>query len=150
MTQTDLLKEILKDNRSAIELIETLARASQVVDDMYDGDAEIKPSTVEMFLLDIMIELQRNEFYIKFHTELQPVIELGIFDWLAANRFERSGHEGLQRISYITRDQVYMVAVTAARIIGGVRHAVRACESVRRFLHTTEDFQEYVEGLSRG
>lgn len=151
-TEQELLVHCLKGNEDAIDLVNTLSRISQVIDDLYDGDISnelvSRRSNAKHLAWDVLINLPRNLFYTKYFAELQPVIELGINDWLAANAFEERApyvddHLHLMQIAHVIRDNVYSIVATCARIIGGHQWAAEVSPILREFVHS-ESFEDYI------
>jgi hypothetical protein len=148
-TDQEMLEYCLKGNADAIEFMHTISRISQFLDDLYDGDNDkddaCRKADALVHAMDVLIHLPRNVFYSKFCTELQPIIELGLNDWIAANEFERRGGDHFMRIAYVIRDNAYSLVVTCARIIGGVDWAAEISPIFREYVHS-ESFEDYMKG----
>jgi hypothetical protein len=144
----ELLEYCLKGSADAIDFVHTVSRISQYLDDLYDGDfaKEDAPRKADTLVLamDILINLPRNVFYSKYFAELQPIIELGLNDWIAANEFERRGGDHFMSIAYVIRDNAYSIVVTCARIIGGPEWAAEISPIFREYVHS-ESFEDFMK-----
>lgn len=146
MTETEFLADVLKGDQAAIRFIEAVSRVSQVIDDLYDQDAEVGRDDVSLLLINTMHTLQRDPFYQQNFMELQPVIEQSMIDWLTANQFEAGDSDHLKTLAFVLRDNVYALVITCAKILGGIMYAIEVAPKVREFVHD-ETLSEYLEGL---
>lgn len=136
----------LKNHMPAIDFVKIIARISQAFDDWVDGDNDQSYHAKLKCIINVLCELPRNPFYIANFSELQPVIELGLFDWCAANKLEHSDENG-KRVAFVIRDNVYSIVLTCARIISGPEWAAEISADIRSFIHN-ESFDDYSRGLS--
>jgi hypothetical protein len=152
-TDQELLEYCLKGDLDAINFVHTISRISQFLDDHYDGDLDNDPGVRKadaiVHAMDVLIHLPRNLFYSKWFAELQPVLELGLNDWIAANEFENKAvrddekRDYYMRIAYVIRDNCYSIVVTCARIIGGPDWAAEISPILREYIHS-ESFEDYM------
>lgn len=143
MTQEELLAYVLKGHQSATKLVNDLATVSQVWDDLIDDDKLTGKGRITDAFVILLSDIPRNQFYIEYFSELQPMIEAAMIDWLTANELEKAPE--FRRVSYVIRDNLSAVLICCAKIIGGMAWAIEVSETVRRFTHD-EDFEEYCNG----
>lgn len=145
MKQAEFLNYVLRGNESAIEFIEILGGISQVWDDLIDGDHADKRSINDAFVDGICI-LPRNQFYVQYFTELQPLIEAAVLDWMMSNKIEDS-EGGPNAMSWLLRDNLAGVIIGAAKIIGGMAWADKISLEVREHIHD-EPIEDYTNGIT--
>lgn len=144
MNQKELLYKVLRGNESAIQFIELLGGISQVWDDLIDGDDADGPAVNGAFI-DALCMLPRNQFYAQNFSELQPLIDSAILDWLTSNQLEDEGER--TELSWALRDSLAAVIVGAAKIVGGMAWANEISKTVRLFVHD-ESIEGYRDGIT--
>lgn len=143
MDEQALLKEVLQDNQAAIDLVNDLAQISQAWDDLIDGDKPLNDDAINSAFVILLSTLPRNPFYQLHLSELQPVVELVIIDWLTANQFELDPK--LLPLAWILRDSMSALLITCAKIIGGMPWAIAVSPKIRQFIHD-ENLEDYANG----
>jgi hypothetical protein len=77
------------------------------------------------------VHIPRNAFYQRHRLELQPVIEVAISDWHAANHLQRSGDEELITRAHTLRFSGLAVWILCCRLCHGQEAANRAAVAFR-------------------
>ena len=112
--------------------------------DTEDGDVFAADHKVHMgdAFVDAICILPRNQFYVQYFTELQPLIEAAVLDWMMSNKIEDS-EGGPNAMSWLLRDNLAGVIIGAAKIIGGIAWADKVSLEVRQHVHneSLEDYQ---------
>ena len=121
-------------------------RASQVLDDLIDGDQLTAVAVINTFW-EIMIDLPRNSFYRQHVDTLVPIMQVFLQDWEDATNLEKQGdHE--KNIAFVLRDTVGGIVIHVAGLVGGREWARQIAVSVRQHIHE-DTLDEYKEGLSK-
>ena len=93
----------------AAEFIGILWRFSQLWDDIIDNGKLPHIDNINIIMFDIIVSLNYNQFFIKYRSELLPVIKNSIFQWWAANRLETDPNEIKVEKSYMLRASFYHI-----------------------------------------
>ena len=142
--EADFLQFALKGDSAAIDFCSIVFRASQVLDDLVDGDPVSGEQVVETFW-DIMVGLPQNPFYRQHVDTLVPMLQVFLQDWEDANRLERMGeHE--QNIGFVLRDTVGGIITHVAGLVAGRAWQRAIAVSVRQHIHE-DDLEQYRKEL---
>lgn len=142
--EADFLQFALRDDFAAVEYCQIVFRASQVLDDLIDGDKVSSLSVVNTFW-EIMIDLPKNSFYREHVDTLVPMQQVFLQDWEDASNLEKLGDEG-QNIAFALRDTVGGLIIHAAALVGGREWARGIATAVRKHVHE-DTLDEYKEEL---
>ena len=140
MTETDFLHDVLLGDIGAVEFCCILGRASQVLDDLVDGDRVTGQDIVEVFW-KLIAELPANPFFATNREQLIPAIKIAFLDWIAANDLEQ-GSDHDRHLSFVLRDRLTSVVVLCAEIVGGFQYAAESAAEIQRFFQA-EPFETY-------
>ncbi len=151
MDEQTLLTEVLQQHPDAIALINLLSRTSQVWDDLIDRDNPVTPDKINETFLALLSELPRNPFYQRYFSELQPLIEAAMIDWLTANQLETlviapGEWPEVAPLAWCLRDNLSSIIIGCAKIIGGMAWAIEVAPKLRRHIHD-EPLKTYREAL---
>lgn len=123
MSLPDKLLEFVRGDREAFAFLMDVYDIVEIWDDLIDKDKPVDDVVLNATFYRALITLPRNPFYHKHFLDLNPVFEAAILDWYTANALEKTGVTEHLYTSYGLRRGVQMLAIMAARIIGGVEWA---------------------------
>lgn len=148
MTDNEFLLYAYKGSQAAVDLALDYVRFSQVYDDLIDRDKAIAPTalTHELVYL-LLVKIPRNPVYVRHMADLQPVVEMGIANWKAANAFE-SGSLHERRIAHTLRYGASTVMILLARLLGGQQWAEEVAPEMWRRCHRDE-WEHYEQELEK-
>jgi len=135
---------VMQGNGEAVAFLEQVFRISQVWDDIIDGDKEVPREAVNKAFWEA-ITLPENPFYARHFDKLQPVMQVAMADWMAANQLEK-GDAHDRNIAFVIRDNLASLIMQCARLVGGFDWAQEIAPAIRRHIHE-ESLEEYKEGL---
>lgn len=111
-----------------------LGQIQQVWDDLVDGDKPVSVGQVNQAFFNAILVLPLNPFYCQHFAELQPIMRLGMMDWLTANQLEK-GDDHDQSLAFMLRDSIVSIVVQSAYLVGGHDWAVAKAPEIRRYFH---------------
>ena len=83
--QREKLFELIGDP-DAVAMLETLGKASQAADDIYDGDGDVSPQqSILAVLQSLLDELPSNQFYMDNYRVITPFLRQAYYGWDASN-----------------------------------------------------------------
>lgn len=93
-----------------------------------------------------LVGLKTNPFYQRFEPVLLPVLETGIFNYVASVDLERTADHP-RKLAHTARYAVGDVALLMARLIGGVDWAMEQAPALKLLLQTDtfDDFNSEME-----
>lgn len=128
-----------KGNESAVEFCDLLVSATHVWDDLIDQDGPPPfPGVISKAFMALSIGLMRNDFFAAHVTELLPLLEQAMYDWLDANELEQCGN---LPASFTLRCAFATPMIRCAYIIGGHDWGSRMSLDLRTYLF--DDWTEY-------
>ncbi len=127
-----IVAECVQGDQHALNFIGHLNHIINIWDDLVDRDKPVTDDRINSAFTAALIHIPRNPFYRAHQAELQPVLEMSIAAWQAANDLEREfdtfgQHESLARAHMLRFDGVN-VFVMCARLIGGQEWAVECAK----------------------
>ena len=141
-----LVADHIKDS-SALEFLHFLNDVINVWDDAVDGDNEQHgPADISRAFELLLVHIPRNAFYQRHRQELQPVIEVAIADWHAANHLQRTGDAEMVLRAHTLRFSGLAVWILCCRLTAGQDAAARAAIAFRTAIpaETAEQFAHEV------
>jgi hypothetical protein len=141
-----LVAEHIND-ASALEFLRMLNDVVNVWDDVVDGDNPAHgPADVGRAFELLLVHIPRNAFYQRHRAELQPVIEVSISDWHAANHLQRTGDAEMVTRAHTLRFSGLAVWILCCRLCRGQEAANRAAVAFRTAIpaETSEQFASEV------
>lgn len=145
-TEREFLKEVLLDNGQAIEIATIIGDASQLMDDIIDGDKPFVPTKIAMTFLRMLTSLSMNPFYVSHVHALAPLLYTATCDYLAATEMEKSDNEHSKNIAFVIRDNLISVVIYLAGCVGGDLYGMTMAPKIRQFYHD-ETLEQYKGGL---
>lgn len=140
--ERELALSIVKGDMHAAAFLGSLYRASQIADDIADG--EDKPGDMARLMAVLFGEICTNPFYLAHSVELRQVILTATANWLQATLWEDED-EHRQHYAFVWRESLDMVAVACAEIIGGFDWAIEARNQIAETLYTGEQAELFKE-----
>jgi hypothetical protein len=131
--------------QAAQEWLLMLFKATQGLDDWYDGDT-VDKRTIEHYVYLLLVRFPSNPFYIAFNKELTPVVSNCILKWTGANALEAKG-EQLHK-SFMWRAGFYDVLLEVVRIVHGPEVAIAASEYVIKMYG--ENLEDHIKEFTHG
>lgn len=99
-----------------------IAAAARVLDDLVDGDKPVPAhKTVEVFQ-GLLIDLQRNPFFLRNRDFLTGLHVVALNAWLDANEWEQSANRTEQLYAHVLRDLISELLPAVAYLTGGWAH----------------------------
>ena len=143
--ESAFLNQILLGDIDAIKYCQIIFRASQVLDDLIDGDKVEDKAVINTFW-EILIDLPKNEFYRANVDALVPMMQVFLQDWEDATNLEKEGdHE--QNIAFTLRDTIGSLIIHVAHIVGGRDWGKAVALPVRKHVHE-DSLKQYKEDLA--
>lgn len=142
--EAEFLTFALKGDPSAIEFCQIIFRASQVLDDLIDGD-QVSGITVVGTFWEILIDLPKNEFYREHVDTLVPMMQVYLQDWEDATQLEKLEDDD-KNVAFVLRDTVGGLVTHVASLVAGRAWSKQISVAVRRHIHE-DTLDEYKEGL---
>lgn len=146
MSGLDQLRACFKGDEQATQLLLLIREISHTWDDLIDKDKPIDPLAIHRAFWIALVGLKTNAFYQQWENVLLPVMETGIFNYVASVDLER--HPGHPRhLAHTARYAIGDVALLMARLIGGVDWAMQQAPTLKLLLQTDtfEDFDTEME-----
>lgn len=148
--QREFLAEVLLNNEAAIEFIELLGEASQLIDDLYDEELEpeVRKDYVERVAFIALGTLPSNLFYLNHLGSLLPLVRAGIIDWIDANKLQQQKDTKSRQLAYVLRDTLSSIVIHVAGIVGGHVWMKEQSMRIRRHIYE-ESFKEFTDSLAK-
>lgn len=143
----DFLHVWLKDDADAVNFCLSLLSICGVWDDLIDRDNEVAPESITNVFSIMLVSLPNNPFYTYYKNELQPFIEQGVYDWLAANELEK---DKKLTASYALRLSYAPVIKRAIYLKGGLDWATRGTAEFHTIISGADDFAAYCAEHTQG
>lgn len=143
-----IVARCLKGHQDALDLCQHLNHVVNIWDDLIDRDKPVTPDKISSAFQSALVHIPRNPFYQAYFRELQPLIEVCIANWLAANTFERTSSEELRARAHTLRFGGVDVMVMCARLIGGMEWANECAAELRR-VYPVETLDDYLRELGQ-
>lgn len=143
-TFPQLVRKWLRGNEAAVAFVLSLHEVVETWDDMIDKDEHVSPERMSRAFHLALVDIPRNGFYQDHFALLSPIVEAAIFDWYAANEFERRQNF---EIAWGLANAGLCVTVMCARILGGPEWAK---EVNVEFRELTESLSEFVLERTNG
>jgi hypothetical protein len=144
MTGTDSLKQNLQQVLAlpspAVEWLLMLWDATQVFDDVADGDP-VERSDLNAAIWNTLVAMNQNTFFLQNSPVLVPCVASMVLKWQASDRAERAGLADAR--SYMWRAGYYDVVLMAVQLCHGADAATKVAHHVMALYG--EDFQDYMK-----
>lgn len=149
MTGTDSLKQNLQQVLAlpspAVEWLLMLWDATQVFDDVADGDP-VERSDLNATIWNTLVAMNQNTFFLQNSHVLVPCVASAILKWQASDSAERSGLADER--SYMWRAGYYDVVLMAVQLCHGAKYAHENAHLVMQLYGET--FEKYIKDFSHG
>jgi len=151
-TESDKLFEWCRGNEDAVKMLKLLGEASQLADDLVDGDAENPTQAMGRLLSITFVDLMLNSFFMAYRTNLVPLFATSIQFWSVSDSWGKSGIKESQMYGYVYREMLEQVITMTAYIIGGSDHAREVTLELHEHYHTTDQdkFSDWVSEVNHG
>ena len=146
MDEQNLFHDVLKGNADAISMISDFSAVSQIWDDLIDGDKSVPKEAINNVFITLISTIPRNPFYQNNLSELQPILELVVIDWLTANHFEEA--QEMLPLAWGLRDSMASLLVCCTKIVGGIDWAISVSPKIREFVHN-EPLEVYADEFGK-
>jgi len=143
--ENQIIAQALQNNQEAIAYCTMIFEASQVWDDMIDGDKAVDKEAINSVFWNILVAMPGNSFYRQNVDSITPIIMQSITDWHVANALE-DGSEHEQSIAFVLRDSVSALLIHCATLIGGYKWARQVAPEIRKAIHN-ETLEDYKAGF---
>jgi hypothetical protein len=130
---------------AAQEWLLMLFRATQGLDDWYDGD-KVEKRDIENYVYLLLVQFPSNPFYMYYQKELTPILSNYVLKWTGANALEAKG-EQLHK-SFMWRAGFYDVVLEVVRIVHGPQVAIAASEYVVKMYG--ENLEDHIKEFTHG
>lgn len=153
-TEQALIDYALPQAHDAQALYRLLADASQVLDDLLDGDKPVSAEQVIGVVIACSVDVLRNPVAQRYPHEIAALIETAIQGWLQASDIERAAREPqaiadgsaerMLQVSYITRSTTTGLLLQLARLLFGRAHERAVALQVQRVVYLDNElFERY-------
>ena len=143
-SEKTFLLQVLGGQSDAVAFCQTLARISQIVDDLHDQDKAVAPSTIKAMAWDALVQLPSNTFYQRHFPTLQGMVRGALNDWFDSCVFEHDARTNDLPLAFVLRDSLTGIVSQCAYLVGGYTHMVTVSPSIRRYFHD-ETLPAYLE-----
>lgn len=127
-----ILRKAFRGNDAAVELALMLVAVADVWDDLVDKDCEVQEDEINRAMMICLSGIPRNAFYCRHMSELVPVMETSIANWMAANVLEKcKDNAKALEVANVIRHDLASVFVHMARLIGGLEWAAEVAPEIR-------------------
>ena len=140
-----LLQEWMMGDQAAIDFLLTVFCATELWDDIIDGDYAKAKEAVSHTMLMLLIDLPANPFYQAHQAELRTGMLLGINAWKDSVMLEQRSDSWSKTWAYALRDLYMELVPLCAMLVGGYHH-MRAISLPAREFFQAETFGEYLDG----
>lgn len=140
--ERDLLLWATKGDPHAAGFLLSLYQASQIADDIADG--EDKPGDMARLMAVMFGQVCTNPFYLAHSVELRQVILTATANWLQATRWEDQDQHR-QSYAFVWRESLDQIAVAVAEIIGGFEWATEVRSATADQLYTGDQRETFKE-----
>lgn len=123
-----------KGNKDAESYLWAIARVARALDDHTDGDHD---ADIPRLVVDAMVNIPGNAFYLANQTRLVPVQALALNAWMDSNQWETAGGER-SRQALVLRDYINELVQLVALIVGGWDHMRDVSMQVRELFFKEE------------
>ncbi|MDR3439882.1 hypothetical protein [Telmatospirillum sp.] len=137
----------LRGNQAAVNFMLLICDILHVWDDLIDRDKPANNDDIHRAFYGALVRLPRDPFYSANFLLLNPILEMAILNWQAANEMEAVGDEAGLRIAFILRSTYADLATMCARIVGGELWARQKGGEIRRHWHD-EGWDGYLSNLA--
>lgn len=129
------LLQVLGGQADAVAFCQSLARISQIVDDLHDQDKPVAASTIKAMAWEVLVQLPSNPFYQRHFPTLQGMVRGALNDWFDSTVFEASGNGHDLSLAFVLRDSLTGVVSQCAYLVGGYNHMITVSPQIRRYFH---------------
>jgi hypothetical protein len=141
----DAYTRFFRGNSDAVAFAMMLIHVADIWDDLVDGDQQITNGDLHKAFWFCLSGIPRNQFYREFHTELMPIMEVAIFNWLASDKLVASGDAKSLEVANVIRHSLSDVFVHMARLIGGFEWAAQVTPEIK-MLAQNDTLEDFVKG----
>jgi hypothetical protein len=134
-------------NVEAAVLLGLVFEASQVADDIVDGDAKDQQEAMARLLSIAFVEIPDNKFYQQHGHQFRPLFATSIQIWSLTDQWKQEEGEDRPIFAYVWREILEQVAVLAAYICGGQKHARTVANEMNKFYHAREDIESFSDWI---
>ena len=130
MTFADSLRVALQNDEAAVEFLTMVREVSHTWDDLIDKDRDVTPAQIHRAFWIAFVGLRENPFFARHQPVLLPILEVGIFNFIASCDLERQrGHS--RQLAHTARYAVGDVAMVVARLVGGLDWALAQAPALK-------------------
>lgn len=140
----DSFRRFFRGDEDAVALAMMVIHVCDVWDDLIDKDQEIRDEDITRAFMFALCAMPRNRFYRRHMDEIVPMVELGVVNWLTANRFEQGGERRALEIAHVIRHGIGDLFVHMARLIGGLQWAIEVAPEIKLVVHA-DTLDEYLK-----
>lgn len=129
------LRAAFQDDEAAVQLLLLIREISHTWDDLIDKDKPVTADQVHRAFWIAIVGLRANPFYVRHEAVLLPILEAGIFNYIASCTLEKTpGHP--RQVAHTARYAAGDVALVMARLIGGIDWAIEQAPALKLILQT--------------
>lgn len=146
MSGIQALRECLRGNDDAVNLLLLIREVSHTWDDLIDQDKPVSPEQIHRAFWISLIGIKANTFFCEHEDVLLPILETGILNYVASVELERTpGHS--RHLAHTARYAVGDVALIMTRLVGGLDWAMAKAATLKLLLQTDSftDFDTEME-----
>lgn len=144
--EVKFLDDVLLGHREAVDAAVLIGRLSQTFDDIIDKDVEPSNELLAMWFMGAVVELSKNDFYVRNIETIEPVLYTAMADYLASVKMEKGDDDHEKNLAFVLRNNLIAVVIHFARLVGGYKYGLDVSYKIRAFYHD-EDLATYKGGL---
>ena len=141
----DAYSRFFRGNSDAVAFAMMLIHVADIWDDLVDADQPVIKGDLHKAFWFCLSGIPRNRFYLEYHTELTPIMEVAIFNWLASDELVESGDAKSLEVANVIRHSLSDVFVHMARLIGGFEWAAQVTPEIK-MLAQNDTLEEFLKG----
>ena len=147
--QFDLASKWLKGDESAVALLFILGDISQVWDDLIDRDKPVSNLDINRMMMLSLIDLNKNSFFVRHHTELTTILDVQIQSWIDSNFLEQTKDPHFIHVAFGLRSVLTPVFLHMVGMIGGMDWRMQAMKEIYPAVYD-EPFENYLKEHASG
>ena len=143
-------RELFAGNQAAYDAALTYLRVAGTWDDLIDGDKVVSHAEIHYSYIAILIDLNKNPFYLQFKPQIDALVTTAVLGYLTANVYENTQDEHGIELGHFLRYSGALIVGYIVYLCHGFPSAVTMWPTLMKAL-CNDRFDHYVaEILSRG
>lgn len=129
-------------NKQALEFIAIIFEAIEFTDDLIDQDVEISQDRIIINMMNLMITLPNNDFFISNRAYFTPILVHTLSSWIDSEILKHSKDERHKMLAFHLRNTALELYHATAFLLGGFEHLRKIGVEMRTFF-ALETYKEW-------